>query len=342
MKKWIGIFVLAALLSACGPKGKAELHLLNWSDYMPESVIKDFENREKVKVILDTYDSPEAMLSKLKAGADSEYDLVITSDYLVGQMARDNTIRTLDKSKIPNFKNLEPQFADPGFDPGSAHSVVYQWGTTGLAYREDLVKGPVDSWAVLFDPAKKVGDFLLLDEMREQVGAALKYLGDSVNSTDPTQLAAAERLLIDAKRRSKGFAGGTEIRNRLLAGDIAVGPAYSGDIISAQADNPKLKYVIPKEGATIWADSLMILSKAPNPDLAYKFINYLLEPDVAAEVSNNIGYATPVAAAMPKIKDKDNPLVYPNAQIRSRLEFIHDLGANNDAYNKIWADVKAK
>jgi spermidine/putrescine transport system substrate-binding protein len=342
VKKQIGILALGALLAACGPKSNTELHLLNWSDYMPESVIKDFENREKVKVVLDTYDSPEAMISKLKAGADSEYDIVITSDYLVGQMARDNTIRTLDKSKIPNLKNLEPQFADPGFDKGGAHSVVYQWGTTGLAYREDLVKGPVDSWAVLFDPAKKVGDFLLLDEMREQIGAALKYRGQSVNSTDPVQLTAAEALLIEAKRRSKGFAGGTEIRNRLVAGDIAVGPAYSGDIISAQADNPKLKYVIPREGATIWADNLLILSKAPNPDLAYKFINYLLEPEVAAKVSNGIGYATPVASAMPKIEAKDNPLVYPGAEIRSRLEFINDLGAGNDAYNKVWADVKAK
>lgn len=342
MKKLVAMLTLGTLLAACGPKGNAELRVLNWSDYMPESVIKDFESREKVKVVLDTYDSPEAMLSKLKAGADSEYDVLIVSDYLIGQLARDKTIVQLDKSKIGNLKNLEPQFADPGFDKGGAHSVVYQWGTTGLGYREDLVKGPVDSWAVLFDPAKKVGDFLMLDEMREQVGAALKYKGRSINTTDPAQLAAATQLLLDTKRRSKGFAGGTEIRNRLVAGDIAVGPAYSGDIIGAQSDNPKLKYVIPKEGASLWADNLVILSKAPNPELAYKFINYLLEPEVAANVSNGIGYATPVASAMPKITAKDNTQIYPDAATRQRLEFINDLGAANDAYNKVWGDVKAK
>lgn len=343
MKKTLALVLAATLtlLAGCGNKPK-ELRLLNWSDYMPKEVLEGFEKREGVKVIEDTYDSPEAMLSKLQAGGDSEYDVLITSDYTVGSLVRANTIQELDKSKLSNLSGLDPQFTDPAFDPGAKHSVVYQWGTTGLAYREDLAKGPVDSWAVIFDPAKQVGDFLLLDEMREQVGAALKYLGASANSTDPDKLAQAQALLLETKKRSQGFSGGTGMRDRLIAGDIAVGPAYSGDILGAQAENPKLKYVIPKEGATLWTDNLVILKKSPNQELAYKFINYLLEPEVAAQISNGIGYATPVAAAMDKIEEKDNPLIYPNAEIRSKLELLSDLGDQTEAYNKVWSEVKSR
>lgn len=337
---WV-VGLLALLVAGCGQQ-KKELRLLNWSDYMPREVLNEFEKREGVKVVEDTYDSPEAMLSKLQAGGDSEFDLLITPDYTVGTLARAGSLLELDKSKIPNLQNLDPQFADPAFDPGGKYSVVYQWGTTGLAYREDLVSGPVESWAVLFDPAKQVGRFLLLDEMREMIGAALKYKGESVNTTDPARLAEVQALLLEAKRRSQGFAGGTSIRDRLIAGDIAVGPAYSGDILAAQPENPKLKYVIPVEGATLWTDNLVILKKSPNQELAYKFINFLLEPEIAAQISNSIGYATPVAAAMDKIEERDNPLIYPTEKKRARLELLADLGDQADAFNKVWSEVKSR
>lgn len=337
---WV-VGLLALLVAGCGQQ-KKELRLLNWSDYMPREVLSEFEKREGVKVVEDTYDSPEAMLSKLQAGGDSEFDLLITPDYTVGTLARAGSLLELDKSKLPNLQNLDPQFADPAFDPGGKYSVVYQWGTTGLAYREDLVSGPVESWAVLFDPAKQVGRFLLLDEMREMMGAALKYKGESVNTTDPAKLAEVQALLLEAKRRSQGFAGGTSIRDRLIAGDIAVGPAYSGDILAAQPENPKLKYVIPVEGATLWTDNLVILKKSPNQELAYKFINFLLEPEIAAQISNSIGYATPVAAAMDKIEERDNPLIYPTEEKRARLELLADLGDQADAFNKVWSEVKSR
>ncbi|WP_027892511.1 polyamine ABC transporter substrate-binding protein [Calidithermus chliarophilus] len=342
MKKWLALLVLIPLLTACPKQGASELRVYNWSDYMPEEVIKGFEEREKVKVVLDTYDDPEAMISKLEAGGDTEYDLIIVSDYLIGQLARKGTIRELDKSKIPNLANLGPEFANPAFDPESKHSVVYQWGTTGLVYREDLVKGPVDSWAVLFDPAKSVGSFLLLTEMREQMGAALRYLGESVNTTDPAVLEKVKGLLIDAKRRSQGFAGGTDAVQQVLGGNAAVAVAYSGDAFRAMEENDKVKYVIPAEGGTRWTDSLAVLSKSPNAELAYKFINYLLEPEVAAQVSNGIGYGTPVPAALPMIEAKDNPVIYPPAEVQQKLEFLADLGPDLDAFNAVWAEVKAR
>lgn len=342
MKRWIGLLALLVLVSSCGKKGGGELRILNWADYMPDSIVKDFEDREKVKITLDTTDDPDAMLSKLKAGGDSEYDILITSDYLIGQLGREGTILELDKSKISNLSGLDPQFADPAYDPGGKHSVVYQWGTTGLVYREDLVKGAVDSWAVLFDPKKQAGDFLLLTEMREQMGGAFKYLGDSVNTTDSGQIDKAKNLLIEAKKRSKGFAGGTDAVQQVLGGNVGIAVGYSGDAIRAIEQDKRMHYVIPKEGATLWTDNLTILKKSPNAELAYKFINYLLEPETAAKLSNGIGYGTPVPAAMDKIDAKDNPVVYPPASVRSKLELIKDLGPDTDKLNAAWADIRAR
>ncbi|WP_299430218.1 spermidine/putrescine ABC transporter substrate-binding protein [uncultured Meiothermus sp.] len=339
-KLWM-IGLLALLIAGCGQQQK-ELRLLNWSDYMPREVLDEFERREGVRVVEDTYDSPEAMLTKLQAGGDREYDVLITSDYTIGSLVRAGSLLELDKSKIPNLNNLDPQFADPAFDPGARHSVVYQWGTTGLAYRADLVTGPVESWAVLFDPARQVGNFLLLDEMREQVGAALLFKGQSVNTTDPARLAEVQTLVLGTKRRSRGFAGGTSIRDRLIAGDIAGGPAYSGDILAAQAENPQLRYVIPTEGATLWTDNLVVMQKSPNHELAYRFINFLLEPEIAAQISNSIGYATPVAAAMDKIQERDNPLIYPTPEKKARLELLSDLGDRAEVFNKVWSEVKSR
>lgn len=190
------------------PSGAGTLYFLNWADYIPEELIQKFEAETGAKVVLDTFESPEAMLAKLKAGADQEFSLVVAPDYYVLQMARDGLIAPLDKGKLKNLANLDPFFLDPPYDPGLQYSVPYLWGTTGIAYREDLVTGPVDSYAVFFAPEAQVGPFLLLDEMRETIGAALKYLGYSVNTTDPEALAKAKELLLAAKERSVGFAGG--------------------------------------------------------------------------------------------------------------------------------------
>ena len=156
------------------PSGAGTLYFLNWADYIPEELIQKFEAETGAKVVLDTFESPEAMLAKLKAGADQEFSLVVAPDYYVLQMARDGLSAPLDKGKLKNLANLDPFFLDPPYDPGLQYSVPYLWGTTGIAYREDLVTGPVDSYAVFFAPEAQVGPFLLLDEMRETIGAALK------------------------------------------------------------------------------------------------------------------------------------------------------------------------
>ncbi|MGQ9692059.1 MAG: polyamine ABC transporter substrate-binding protein [Thermaceae bacterium] len=336
--------LLSLLLLSSLAWGQSTLYFLNWADYIPDSVVRAFEKKEGVRVVIDTFESPEAMLAKLRAGADLEYSLVVAPDYYVLQMARLGLILPLDKSRLPNLKHLDPSFKDPPYDPGGRYSVPYQWGTTGLGYREDLVKGKVDSYAVLFDPKRQVGPFLLLDEMRETIGAALKYLGYSANTTDPQALGKAKTLLISTKRRSLGFAGGLEAINRILGGDAALSLAYSGDVFQARAEDRRLRYVIPKEGGTLWTDALVILKRGPAQGLAYRFINFLLEPEIAAEISNYTRYASPVASAKPYLDEDlvNNPAVYPPAEVRKKLEYLKDLGPAIRLYDQVWTEVKAR
>lgn len=325
------------------PSGAGTLYFLNWADYIPEELLRKFERETGAKVVLDTFESPEAMLAKLKAGADQEFSLVVAPDYYVLQMARDGLIAPLDKGKLKNLANLDPFFLDPPYDPGLRYSVPYLWGTTGIAYREDLVKGPVDSYAVFFDPKAQVGPFLLLDEMRETIGAALKYLGYSVNTTDPEALAKAKELLLAAKERSVGFAGGPEALNRILAGDAALSLAYSGDVLQAREEDERLRYALAKEGGTLWTDAMVVLKRGPAQELAYRFMDFLLEPENAAALAEYTHYATPVAKAIPLLPEemRNDPVVFPPEEVRSRLEYLKDLGPDIVLYDQIWTEVKA-
>ncbi|TBH21473.1 polyamine ABC transporter substrate-binding protein [Thermus thermamylovorans] len=346
---WVGVLVLALLalglwlLRPRPPEG-GTLYFLNWADYIPSDLVRKFEREAGVRVILDTFESPEAMLAKLRAGADREFSLVVAPDYYVLQMARDGLIVPLERNRLRNLANLDPYFLDPPYDPGLRYSIPYLWGTTGLAYREDLVAGPVDSLAVFFDPDRQVGPFLLLDEMRETIGAALLYLGHSVNTTDPEALAQARDLLLEAKRRSVGFAGGVEALNRILGGDAAVSLAYSGDVLQAKAEDPRLRYVLPQEGGTLWTDALVVLGRGPAQDLAYRFIDFLLRPENAAALAAYTRYATPVAAAVPLLPEemRADPVVFPPEEVRSRLEYLVDLGPDIALYDRVWTEVKAR
>lgn len=295
-------------------------------------------------MVLDTFESPEAMLAKLKAGADREFSLVVAPDYYVLQMARDGLLAPLDKGRLKNLAHLDPFFLDPPYDPGLQYSVPYLWGTTGIAYREDLVKGTVDSYAAFFDPGRQVGPFLLLDEMRETIGAALRYLGYSVNTTDPLALEKAKELLIAAKGRSVGFAGGVEALNRILAGDAALSLAYSGDVLQARGEDERLRYALAKEGGTLWTDAMVVLKRGPAQELAYRFIDFLLEPENAATLAAYTRYATPVAKAIPLLPEemRQDPTVFPPEEVRAKLEYLKDLGPDIALYDRVWTEVKAR
>jgi spermidine/putrescine transport system substrate-binding protein len=324
------------------------LRLFIWSEYIDPQVVKDFEKQNGVRVITDTYESNESMLAKL-AGGGSNYDLAVPSNYAVPGMIRTGLLQKLDKSRLPNLKNMGNLFPRLDYDPGGLYSVPYQYAATGLGYRRDRTAPEPPSWSLVFGPTDTVR-FVLLDDPREVIGAALRYLGFGVNTTRVPELRAARDLLrkVVAKSGFKGFDGGPGTRNQLLAGSIDFGQIYVGDLLLATEENPEVQVFLPREGTTISLDTLVVLKSSTNPGLAHQFINYVLEPRIGAAISNFTYYSTPNLASRPYLSDllKNTPALNPPAaDFRSgKLDFIGEVTDTRTRriYDRIWTDLKSR
>jgi spermidine/putrescine transport system substrate-binding protein len=337
--------MLAALLVflALGLAQK-ELRLFIWSEYIDPAILEAFTKQTGLKVRVDLYESNEELIAKLQAGGVSQYDVIVPSDFYVPSIIQLGLVQPLDHAEIPNLKNLDDKFKSPPYDPGNRYSAAYQWGTTGLIYRKDRVGEP-KSWAVIFKEPK--APFILMDSPREMLGNALKYLGYSVNTKNPKEVQQAGQLLLQAKRSRYflGFEGGVGGKNRVVAGAATYAVVYNGDAVKAADENPgKVAFAIPQEGATLWVDNMMIPARAPNPEGAHRFINFILDPKVGAQLSNFNRYATPNKVALPYINpaDRKNPAIYPPAELIKRLGFILDLGKDNRIYDEVWTAVKSR
>ena len=342
MWRWlslIGMLLLTPHLRAAGP-----LNLFIWSEYIPPDVVAVFEQRFMCKVVVDLYEDDAAMMAKLQAGGAALYDVVVPSDHRVSALIKAGLLAPLRRERLPNLRNLEPRFANPPFDPNNQYTVAYQWGTLGLFLRRQPGRPLPDSWAAVFNPATQSGPFVLMDSARDLIGAALKYQGRSFNSTDPAELKAARDLLIQAKRRCLGFDGTVAGKNKVLGKAATTAMVFSGEGARGMGEDPETAYVIPKEGSLIWVDSLAVLAKAPHRDLAEHFLNFCLEPDVGARISNFTQFASPNLAARPLLRAEDlkNPAIYPPQDVLGRLEFAEHLGAKSRLYDEVWTQVKAK
>ncbi len=325
-----------------------ELKIFIWSEYMDEeNMPKAFEKATGIKVRLDLYESNEEMMAKLQAGGVSQYDIIVPSDYIMPSLINLKLIQPLDHSKIPNLKNLGKRFREVTFDPGNKYSVGWQWGTVGLMYDKTKVKdADASSWSILFDPKKDPGPFALIDSVREMMGITLLYLGYDFNSVNPKELKSAADLLVKTKKRKScmGFKGGVGGKNDVVAGTAVAAIVYNGDAIQAIGEDPKrLSFTVPKEGSEIWLDNMCIPAKAPNPDAAHKWINWILDPKVGASLSNYNHYATPNEAAIPYLNkaDLENPSVWPTPEIMKTLHFTKDLGKDNRIMDEAWTRVKS-
>ncbi len=343
------LIVVLILMFAATAIGEQELRIYNWSEYMDEEKMPaDFEKKFGIKVRLDIFENNEEMVAKLQAGGAGQYDIIVPSDYIMPVLIGQKLIQPLDHAKLPNLKNLKPEFRNTGYDPGNQYSVAYQWGTVGLMYRKDKVDAAaVRSWSVLFDPQRQPGPFWLIDGVREMMGIALVYEGKDFNSTVAADLKAAADLLVATKRSKHclGFKPGVGGKNDVVAGTAVAAIVYNGDAIQSVSEDPqRLGFVIPQEGSEIWLDSMCIPSRAPNPDAAHKWINWLLEPEVGAELSNYNQYATPNAAAEPFINPEDlnNPGIYPTPEIMQTLHFTKDLGEANRIMDAAWTRAKSR
>ncbi len=345
----LGLSTIGMVLTACGKQEKPaeaggaedlgpiekELAIYNWSDYIAEDTITNFEKEFGVKVTYDTYESNEEMVAKLQAGA-SGYDIVVPSNYIVPVVVATGLASELNRKYLTNFANLAPTFQNPVFDPDNKHAIPYQWGTTGFAWRTDKVPGNPDSWAIFLD-AKYKGKMTQMDDMRDVIGAWLRYRGKSLNSTDPTELAGAKADALASKKYLKAYIS-APVKGQLISGDVWIAQLWNGDTAQARAEQPNIGYVVPREGCTIWTDSMVVTRSAPHKRAAHEFINYVLRPEVSAGISNTTGYGSPNQAALANMK---SPIPYPTAEEFQRLEYQKDLGAAGAMWDQIWTEIKS-
>jgi len=339
----------AATSGRCGDTSKLSksVSFYNWGDYIDPDVLAQFKSECGVDVIYDTFSSNEDLLAKLQGGATG-YDLIVPSDYMVAIMTQLNMLKPLDFANIPNMANINKGFLDQPFDPGNKYSLPYLWGVAGIGYDADKVTTPPTSLASLFDPeqAKQYsGKISLLNDSRETIGAALKYLGYSVNSTDPDQLEKAKQVILAVKDDILTFDSDTFADN-IISGETVLGHGWNGNFASAISDNPDrhLGFVIPKEGLTHYIDNLAIPVTAPNPYTAEVLINFLHDPENAAKISEATLYPTPNDAAIALLPDdlKNNPAAYPPADALVNSEYITDVGDATQIYERIWTEIKAQ
>jgi spermidine/putrescine-binding protein len=317
-----------------GPVEK-ELHIYNWSDYIAEDTVPNFEKEFGIKVTYDTYESNEEMLAKLQAGATG-YDIIVPSGYSVPVLVATGLIEPINRKYLTNWSNVSPIFQNTPTDPGSAHTVPWQWGTSGIAYRTDKIKTPIDSWAVFHDQ-KFHGKMTMMDDGREVIGAFLRYRGHSLNSTDPQQLAGAKKDAIKAKKHLKAYIS-APVKAQLISGDVWISQLWNGDTTQAKAEQPNLGYVVPKEGCTIWGDSMCVPKSASNKRAAHEWMNFILRPEVGAALSDATGYGTPNAAAAKLMKA---PVPYPTEEELKRLEYQVDLAKDTATWDQIWTEIKS-
>jgi spermidine/putrescine transport system substrate-binding protein len=337
-----GTGAAAVALSFGGTAARAEgkLNVYNWDTYIGETTLDTFTAASGVEVQYDLYANLEEMFAKFQAG-NPGYDVIFPSDYMIETMIAADMLVELDRSRLPNFKHIDPNFLDPAFDPGCKYNVPYFWGSCGIGYRKSKV-GEVDSWKILLDSDEYSGRMALLADARFVMGVALLYLGHSANTTNPDEINAARDLLIEAKKHLKGFVPDSG-QDMLISGDIDVVMEWNGDVLKVMEEDDDLTYVIPKEGTVIWVDGVCIPKGAPNIDNAYKFLNHLHEPEVYAETANTIHYAASNKAAKAFISqaDLDNPAIYAPDEVIAKSQALSDVGAALTLYDAAWTAIQA-
>jgi spermidine/putrescine transport system substrate-binding protein len=342
MKKFFAVLVFSILISSRAADNT--LRLFIWSEYIDPAVVADFEKANQCKVVIDLYEDAESMMSKVQAAGGGTFDVVVPPDHMVQPMVKLKLLAPLRKEAIPNLKHIDPKFLKPPFDPENKFTVPYQWGTVGIYARVEKGKTLEPTWGLIFNAKQQTGPFMLIDSMRDTIGAALKYKGHSFNSVNPVELKEARDLVLTAKKRAISFGGSVGNKNQVVSKAARAAIVYSGEAARGMAEDKETVYLIPREGSQIWLDNLVILANAPHKELAEKFLNFCLDPDVAARVSNFTQFSTPNLTARGKIQPEllNNPAIYPPAEVMAKLEFLSDLGANLRLYDEIWTQIKSR
>jgi spermidine/putrescine transport system substrate-binding protein len=351
-----GLLAMTLLLVACestnsdagtpsAPAAEASgpvLKVYNWDTYIDPDILTTFEEEFGVAIDYKVFDSDEDVLDELRTGGAS-YDVIVPSDFIVAIMRNEGLLAPLSDGAIPNVENLDPTFISPVFDPGNRYCMPYQWGTAGIGYNQKTIGREIESWADFFDP-EFAGRVAFLDDYRTTMGVALLVLGYSPNTTNPQQIAEATEFL-KSKAAHIGAYTGDEAQDLLDSGEFDMVVEWSGDIFQVMEENPDIRYVIPAEGSIIWTDNACIPTSSMNKAMGEKFINYILEPEIGAQLSNFIQYGTPNAASLPFIDEEvlNDPAVYPPEAVRERLFFLVDVNlAATQLYEQAWSEILAE
>ncbi|HEX9404081.1 MAG TPA: polyamine ABC transporter substrate-binding protein [Steroidobacteraceae bacterium] len=334
------------------------LNLYIWSDYLAADTLSNFEKQTGIKVHAAYFDTNETLETKLLAGS-SGYDVVVPTASYFERQIKAGVYLTLDKSKLPNLKNMDPQLMSKValHDPGNAHGIIYTWGTNGIGYNEKMVKelmpdAPLDSWRLVFDPAvaSKVAKcgISVLDSPAEVMRGVYSYLGKDPNSQSPDDLVRGEAVLTKIRPYIRNI-NSSEYIEALANGDLCIAVGYNGDVMQARDrahdanKGIEIKYFVPKEGSILWFDMLAIPKDAPDPDSAYAYLNYIMTPQVIADISNFKRYANANAASQPLVLPsvRDDPGIYPPPEQRQKLAVqLADSADQTRAITRIWQKFK--
>lgn len=328
--------------SNAGGSSSNVVNVYNWGEYIDMSVLEDFEQETGIKVNYQTFESNEALYGKLVGGGGG-YDVIIPSDYMIGQLIDEDMLEPLNFENIPNFADIDPELKNPAYDPENLYSVPYMWGLLGVIYNTTMVdeSKDVETWDILWDQDYS-GDILMFNNSRDAIGIALKRLGFSYNTEDPEQIKSATDLLIEQFPLVQSYVM-DEIFDKLEGENAAIGAYYYGDYLTMHENNPDLAFALPKEGTNIYVDAMCIPKGAANKENAEKFINYMCSTQAGLKNCEEIWYSTPLLSVREELDPEtaDDSYAYPSEEIMSQCESFACLSPEiRELYNSEWVRLK--
>jgi spermidine/putrescine transport system substrate-binding protein len=316
-----------------------QLYIFTWTQYTDKELLKTFSSQTGMKVSADVYDSNDVMLAKLQASGGGAYSIIYPSDYMVQKMLSQGLLKKINHEKLIGLDNLFPRFLNPVYDPNNLYSIPFNWGTTGLIYNSEQLKNSPEDLEYLWQNREKLNKRMtLLNDVREVFGITLKMLGYSYNSQNEQEIKQAYEKLKELKPAIAAF--NTDAwQNQIIAGDLLLAMCYSADGAKLSKEYPKLKFVIPRSGSTLWTDTIVIPKTAPNLDGAYAWINLILQPEISAQISQRLSISTPNRAGfelLPKVY-QENENLFPPESLLEKCERVTPLDKSyEEIYDRYW------
>lgn len=339
MKKTVLLLLALLCFAPAAQAAQKQVVVYNWTEFIPQDVLADFEKETGIKVVYSIFESNEAMFAKVKMVGGRGYDVIFPSSYFVELMHKAELLQRLDHEKLPNLKHLDPMLLDQAYDPKNQYSIPYMWGSLGLSYNtKHIPKGSLNKWSQLTNPAYS-GQILLINDLRDAFGLALRANGYSLNSRNPEEIRRAYEWLAALKKHIKVFDVET-IKQNLISGEVWVSPIWDGNYLVAREENEDLEYVFPEDGAVYWVDSMVVSRAAPNLENAYAFLNFMMKPEVAARCMEEYRYISPNLAGQKLIPE--GTVLLPPAHLLEQAEFIGDVGEALSIYSKYWDMLKTQ